>query len=565
MASRNATREIRTRLTIEGEDQYRAALKETRDRAKELQSEMELLTARFADNTESEAYLAERTEILARQQENAAKQTQIYKAYTESARQAQEKLEAAVEAARASLSQQQAELERLTQQYGANSEQVQAASAAYDEIQHSLGSLEKAQQRAASTVARLQTSTNKAETGQVQFANALRGTDSETETASEKVRSLSDVLSNLGEKLGVDVPQEALTFLDAFSAMDAGVAGAAGGILAAIGLLTKGMQELVEISKEGAAAANEILQISQNYGIAAETVQELQYAASLLGIELDDLLDAYSSLVSVQGEAAAGNEDAASLFRDLGVSVYDAGGKLKDTNALLFETVAALGEMDDTTQRNVLTQKLFGEEGIRLNGIIADGGKQFRAFMEEAKNAGYVLSEDAVQSLNAYDDAMKRSELQTEGFRKRIAAATAEAATGMENAQRAAQGFAQSLVALPGQANETVSALQGMKDFFSSFFGNTGSAFRNLISGNAIPGNAAGTPYFRGGQTIVGEYGPELVTLPKGSTIRNAADTAAALGGNTVYVTVNANVPDLATLQKIMDFYENYQLTRRKG
>ena len=78
-------------------------------------------------------------------------------------------------------------------------------------------------------------------------------------------------------------------------------------------------------------------------------------------------------------------------------------------------------------------------------------------------------------------------------------------------------------------------------------------------------GHAAGTPYFRGGQTIVGEYGPELVTLPKGSSIQNAADTAAALGGNTVYVTVNANVPDLATLQKIIDFYENYQLTRRKG
>lgn len=71
--------------------------------------------------------------------------------------------------------------------------------------------------------------------------------------------------------------------------------------------------------------------------------------------------------------------------------------------------------------------------------------------MEEAKNAGYVLSEDAVRSLDAYDDAMKRSELQTEGFRKQVAAATAEAATGMENARRAAQGFGQSLVALPGR------------------------------------------------------------------------------------------------------------------
>ena len=355
-----------------------------------------------------------------------------------------------------------------------------------------------------------------------------------------------------------------LAFLDAFGAMDAGVAGASGGILAAVGLIIKGMQELVEVSKEGAAAANEILQISQNYGIAAETVQQFQYAASLLGIELDELLDAYTSLVSAQGEAASGNEEAAALFQDLGVSVYDTNGKLKDTNTLLFETFEALGQVDDATQRNVLAQQLFGEEAIRLNGIIADGGAQFRAFMEEAKNAGYVLSEDAVRSLDAYDEAMKRSELQTEGFRKQVAAATAEAATGMENARRAAQGFGQSLVALPGQAEETVGAMQGVKDFFSSFFGNMGSALENLLNGNALRGHAAGTPYSPGGVVRVGEYGPETVYLPRGSRVVNAADTAARQG-NTVYVTVNASVPDLATLQKIIDFYENYQLTRRKG
>lgn len=106
-------------------------------------------------------------------------------------------------------------------------------------------------------------------------------------------------------------------------------------------------------------------------------MQQFQYAASLLGIELDELLGAYTSLVSAQGEAASGNEEAAALFQDLGVSVYDTNGKLKDTNTLLFETFEALGQVDDATQRNVLAQQLFGEEAIRLNGIIADGGRSF--------------------------------------------------------------------------------------------------------------------------------------------------------------------------------------------
>ena len=63
------------------------------------------------------------------------------------------------------------------------------------------------------------------------------------------------------------------------------------------------------------------------------------------------------------------------------------------------------------------------------------------------------------------------------------------------------------------------------------------------LFGGGRENNAAGTPYFRGGLTLVGERGPELVTLPRGSRIHNAEDTA-RMGGSTVNVTVNASVAD---------------------
>lgn len=43
--------------------------------------------------------------------------------------------------------------------------------------------------------------------------------------------------------------------------------------------------------------------------------------------------------------------------------------------------------------------------------------------------------------------------------------------------------------------------------------------------------NALGTNYYRGGSTLVGERGPELVTLPRGSKIDTASHTRAKLGG----------------------------------
>jgi len=36
---------------------------------------------------------------------------------------------------------------------------------------------------------------------------------------------------------------------------------------------------------------------------------------------------------------------------------------------------------------------------------------------------------------------------------------------------------------------------------------------------NKVPGNASGTGYFPGGSTMVGEYGPERVNLPRGSQV----------------------------------------------
>jgi hypothetical protein len=47
-----------------------------------------------------------------------------------------------------------------------------------------------------------------------------------------------------------------------------------------------------------------------------------------------------------------------------------------------------------------------------------------------------------------------------------------------------------------------------------------------------LPGNARGTGYFTGGRTVVGEYGPEVVDLPRGSRIHDAARSQKLGGGS---------------------------------
>lgn len=76
-----------------------------------------------------------------------------------------------------------------------------------------------------------------------------------------------------------------------------------------------------------------------------------------------------------------------------------------------------------------------------------------------------------------------------------------------------------------------------------------------LYSANLVPifggrqekGNANGTNYWQGGRTIVGEYGPELVDLPRGASINTNAQTQRELSsgsGTTIScpVTIQGNV-----------------------
>jgi hypothetical protein len=49
--------------------------------------------------------------------------------------------------------------------------------------------------------------------------------------------------------------------------------------------------------------------------------------------------------------------------------------------------------------------------------------------------------------------------------------------------------------------------------------------------GGSGPAGQTGRQFFQGGRILVGETGPELVTLPRGSRIHPAGDTRDALGG----------------------------------
>jgi hypothetical protein len=76
--------------------------------------------------------------------------------------------------------------------------------------------------------------------------------------------------------------------------------------------------------------------------------------------------------------------------------------------------------------------------------------------------------------------------------------------------------------------------------------------------------NASGTDYFEGGETWVGENGPEIRRFPRGTQIfSNAESRAMTSGGDTYYVTIDAK--NVREFQDMVQIFSNLKQTTRQG
>lgn len=543
------TREIKTKFSIEGEKQLKSALSENAAQAKELKSEMALLDAKFADATDSEEYLAEKAEILAKQIQTAEDKVGLYEDALEKAVKRQEEIADALDESRKKLEQQEKALEAAREEYGDGSEQVQKLT---DEIEYNKKAIQNQESqlsKANKSVSDYKTSTNYAQAAVEKLSKAQEDNEKES-------RGLMDSLSEITDALGVELPGGADKAIGAIESIGSGMDTASIGILGAIGAIVGAMKEFVDMANETASKVHDIVGISQEFGLSTDTVQKYEYASQVIGVSLDSILEAHKRVVEIQAEVVSGNEEYAETMAELGVSVRDTNGNLKDSQSVLFELVDALGNMRNEEERAITASQLFGDEFVKLNPLLQDGGAQFRAMMDESERVGYVLGEDAVQATEAYSQSQAKLALQTEGTKKQLTAFYSEFGKWSTDATRAIREVVSELVATKQEASRALDwrdlfKLPDMPDYGSVLVGSFG-------------GFAAGTPSAPGGVATVGEYGPERVILPKGTQVMNARDTAAASGG-TVNNYFTIQVPNLEKLREIVDYYDNMSLSERSG
>lgn len=187
----------------------------------------------------------------------------------------------------------------------------------------------------------------------------------------------------------------------------------------ATGIVNLGKQ-MFEMGKETRAYADNVMQLSTQYGLTTDKIQEFQYMSELTDTSLETITGSMTKLTKNMQTATKGTGDAYARFEKLGISVTDTEGNLRSTDEVFAEAISRLGNVENATERDALAMNIFGKSAMDLNPLIAVGREGLADYRAEAHEMGYVLDTDTLESLGAVDDAMQRATRRLDAVKNQI-------------------------------------------------------------------------------------------------------------------------------------------------
>ena len=179
--------------------------------------------------------------------------------------------------------------------------------------------------------------------------------------------------------------------------------------------------------------ADDLETLAQQTGLTTDEIQRMQYASELVDVSLDDITGA---LRKMKGNMKDGN----ATFEQLGVSIRDADGNMRSATDVFYDSLTALSQIENETERDQLAMALFGKSADELAGIIDDGGQALKEYGDEAERMGMIMSEEELSALSDINDQVEKMKNLFKGNALKLGAKIAEAAAPIVEKLAAALG-----------------------------------------------------------------------------------------------------------------------------
>lgn len=230
----------------------------------------------------------------------------------------------------------------------------------------------------------------KAEKAQADFNAEMQKAAADAAKAESALGRFKTSLSNISDKLK-SVSEKTAEMAQKTRAMSAAAAGA----LTAIG----------GIAYKAVQSADDLNTLAKQTGFTTDELQKMQYASDRIDVSMDTITGAAARMTKQLGS----NED---KFASLGVATRDVNGNFRSTSDIFYDTIKALSQIQNETERDTVAMDIFGRSANELAGVIDDGGAALKEFGQEAEDAGLIMSQDTLDGLNQVNDEIDRLKAQ---------------------------------------------------------------------------------------------------------------------------------------------------------
>lgn len=495
--------------------------------------------------------------------------------------------------------------EYLTQKIALQNQKVEEAKKAYDAAMSSTTASQKEIDALDKKLLQERTTLEK-------LNGQLKETDENIKAADKSTQSFGDEIRGLASTLGINVSPAIEKLAQKFDGVNAAVGNAILGIAA---IATAFVKSSVDVAK----FADDLNTLSSTTGIATDELQKLQYAADFVDVSVDTMTGSITKLTQSMSKARDGSKESEEAFKKLHIRITDGSGALRDANDVFYESIDKLGKIKNETERDALAMKLFGRSAKELNPLIEAGSQRLKELGVEAENLGLVLGEEDLANANQFNDALDRMKDVADGLKNSlglvllpiltalfealskipvpvlktiviIASVVAsillivKAIKSLTDTGKTVTNFFKTfdfaankttliiigivaavialvtvLTVLIGRGNELKEAMNSVGTSVSSV---TDSITGAQTNAKKTMNNASGVAEFAGGKTWVGEAGPELVTLPRGSSITPADQAGSRIENNYFNITIDAkNVDDF---NKVVQLAQQQRMAERR-
>jgi ABC-type transporter Mla subunit MlaD len=449
--------DIGIKLNVDGEKAFNSALRDINSGLKVLSSELKETSSRFYDNNKSVESFTEQNKVLVKQIDAQKKKIEFLKDTLQQASDAYGENDKRTQNWATRLNTAQTELNKMQGQLSGNNKELDKYADITSNTADSVGKLDKEMGALKNELDAVDKKYGKNKDSASALNEKQRVLTDIFDKQSEKVKVLGDALENSKKAFGVG-SDETKKFEKALSDAQSELKGTQselknvgtamentgkssktfGDVLKAnltAQAITEGLKKVKDAVKgvgtyvlgaikSSADFGHEMKTMAEKTGVSSEVLQKFNAAAKVTEVSVEDFARAYAKSIKSMNSV---NFDAKNLnaiskaYQSLGVEVRDSSGNLRDAQAVFWETVDALKNMENSTERNAVSMQIFGKSAMELNPIINQGSEGFN---DLTKNVA-TFDDQTIKSLSGLEVSMTKFSGVMDGIKRSIGIAFA--------------------------------------------------------------------------------------------------------------------------------------------